>query len=235
MKNFDKRKVPLGTYHLLHELGILPEKRTRDRIVEETKELFKLMVEENSKTSFLAVSGYGDSKFWNPLEKEIMSAISHGMKFFHCLGPVICTDEDGKHASIEAYREYPKDVELWLCRTRSLYHLKIFTGMKNNSLFFHVHGECHHKPLASDREIYYISLLSNYDPNLVSKMKYFSDVLGSYETLKVIRDKVTDIKRIPVATRYQLSKAYKNGIEYGKDITLMSSKEILDLLHSKPL
>jgi len=231
MEKFDKRKVSLGTYYLLRELGILPEKRSKERIVDETKELLKRLVEENTKTQFLAVSGNADPEFWNPLKEEIMNALSQGMKFFHCLGPIVCTDEEGKHVSIEAYKEFPNDVELWLSRTRNLYHLKCFSVIKTSNPPFHVYGECYHQPLANKREIYCISLESNDDPFLFSKTKYFFGQLEEFESLKVIRDRVNDVEKIPTITRYQLDVAYSKAKVLGKGFNVLNSEEILEILH----
>lgn len=235
MKNFDKKKVTLGTYYLLQQLRVLPKKKTNEKIVKEMKELLKRLTEENNKIALYATSGEGSPELWNPLKEEIMNALSHGMKFFHCLGPVICTDNEGKHASIEAYKEYPKNVEIWLSRTRNPYHSKIFTPIKVNQNSFYAYGECHHKPLVKGREIYNISLEKADDPFYISKMMYIMQRLDDFEVFKVIRDKITDLETIPTISVDQLKMAYKRARETGKEISTLTSQEILGALYSKPL
>jgi hypothetical protein len=225
----------LETYYLLQQLRVLPEKKTNEQIVKEMKELLKRLTEENNKIALYATSGEGSPEFWNPLKEEIMNAISHGMKFFHCLGPVICTDNEGKHASIEVYKEYPKSVELWLSRTRNIYHLKIFTPIKVGENSFYAYGECHHKPLAKGREIYSVSLEDSNDPFYVSKMMYLVEKLDGFETLKIVRDKIKDLEAIPTAPVNQLKMAYNRARKTGKEIGTLTSEEILNILYSKPL
>jgi hypothetical protein len=65
-------------------------------------------------------------------------------------------------------------------------------------------------------------------------MRYLSGKLGEYEDLKIIRDRVCDVERIPTVTRYQLRTAY-NEARIEENIDILTSKEILDLSHSKPL
>jgi hypothetical protein len=195
------------------------------------KELLKRLTEENNKIALYATSGEGNPEFWNPLKEEIMNAIGHGMKFFHCLGPVICTDEEGKHATIEAYKEYPKNVEIWLSRTRNLYHLKIFTSIIDQNSF-HAYGECHHKPLAKGREIYSVALEETNDPFYVSKMMYLMDKLDSFEVLKIVRDKITYLETIPTVSVNQLKLAYNRARDIGKEINILTGEEILNLSKS---
>jgi len=235
MKNFDEHKVPSGTYYLLRQLHTLPKKKTNEQIVKEMKELLKRLTEENNRIALYATSGAGSPELWNPLKEEIMNALSHGMKFFHCLGPVICTDNEGKHASIEAYKEYPKSVELWLSRTRNPYHSKIFTPIKVNQNLFYAYGECHHKPLAKGREIYSVALEETNDPFYVSKMMYLMDKLDSFEVLKIVRDKITYLETIPTVSVNQLKLAYNRARDIGKEINILTGEEILNILYSKPL
>jgi len=234
MKNFDKKKVPLETYYLLQQLRVLPEKKTNEQIVKEMKELLKRLTEENNKIALYATSGEGSPELWNPLKEEIMNAIGHGMKFFHCLDPVICTDKEGKHATIEAYKEYPKNVEIWLSRTRNLYHLKIFTSIIDQNSFY-AYGECHHKPLTKGREIYSVSLEETNDPFYVSKMMYLMEKLDSFEVLKIVRDKIISPDNIPKVTVHQLRTAYNMAEKMGESIDTLTKYDILKFSDSKPL
>jgi len=235
MKSFDKHKVPLGTYYLLQQLHTLPKKKTNEQIVKEMKELLKRLTEENNRIALYATSGAGSPELWNPLKEEIMNALSHGMKFFHCLGPVICTDNEGKHASIEAYKEYPKSVELWLSRTRNPYHSKIFTPIKVNQNLFYAYGECHHKPFAKGREIYNISLEEADDPFYISKMMYIMERLDDFKILKFIRDKIISPDNIPKVTVHRLRVAYNTAEKMGESIDTLNRYDILKFSDSKPL
>jgi len=235
MKKFDKRKVPAVTYNILQQLSILPEKKTTEQVVKEMKKLLKQLTEENVKITLYTTSGNGNPELWNLLTEEIMNALSHGMRFFHCFGPVICTDENGKHASIEAYKEYPNSVELWLSRTRNLYHWKTFLPLKTNQDSFYTYGECYHNPFSKVREIYTISLEERKDPLYASKAIYLAWQIDEFKTFRVIRDKITNPDSIPNVTSYQLKSAYDKARKMGEDINLLTDTDIFKLLNSKHL
>jgi hypothetical protein len=189
--------------------------------------MFAWLDSEKGNKSILAFSGEADPIIWNALEGELMSAVDRGTKYIHCLGPVVCTDENGRHGILEVYKKYPEKVELRLFRTRYPYHWICFTSINDNKLFFQFKGECYHEPLTPLRKHYFISLKSDDDPHRGLKVSYWHMKQLEYRWLRVITDKVTTIDEVPTITKSQIAMIYNKLKDRGKNLDLLTSEEIL--------
>ena len=227
-------EVSRDTYNLLLLLNVIPSEHTIPQTVENFKKALSWLVdrEEAENIESVAFSGEADPRFWNAVEKELMSALNEGMTYVHCLGPVVCTDENGRNAILEAYREYPKNVELYLSRTRALYHWSCFTRRSNrhNTLLFRLYGECYHEPLASTRKEYFIYLLSQDDSFLLNKEAYWYNRQRDYLWRKPIMDKIVDVNQVPTLTLSQLKLACNRMKETGASFNVSTAKDIMNFL-----
>lgn len=227
-------EVSIDTYNLLSLLNVSPQSHTISQTVENFKKAFSWLIDQEEVASIesVAFSGEADPRFWNAVEKELMSALNEGMMYVHCLGPVVCTDENGRNLILETYREYPKNVELYLSRTRALYHWTCFTRRSDgdNKFFFQVYGECYHEPLASTRKEYFIYLLTQDDSFLLNKKAYWYNRQRDYLWRRPIMDKIVDLDQVPTLTLSELSLAYSRIKEIGADFNLLTAKDIIGFL-----
>jgi hypothetical protein len=228
-----KKQISKDTYDLLVLLRISPQEVKNSQTIKSYREVFSWLMQrrKNESINLTAFSGEADPRIWNPLEKELMEALDQGMTYVHCLGPVVCTDEKGKNVILEAFREYPKTVKLYLFRTRALYHWTCFTRRSDHDqkLFYRSYGECYHDPLPDIRREFCIYLEREDDRFSAAKTVYWHNRQLDYLWRKPVMDEVTDVKQVPTLTLSQL-KAISNKIKEGKnDFNLLPAKQILDM------
>lgn len=230
-RKFSEREVSKDTFNILSLLKVSPRPLEIPETVENFKKAFSWLLDRGKKEriELLTVSGEADPRFWNAVEKELIHAVSEGMTSVHCLGPVVCTDEYGKNAILETYKKYPENVELYLSRTRALYHWACFTRRSNdsNNLFFQLHGECYHEPLASVRREYFIYLLTDDDPFLLAKRSYWLNRQLDYKWRKPILDKVVDVHSVPTIKLSELTEVYKRVKKLKVNFNLLTAREII--------
>lgn len=228
------REVSKDTFNLLSLLNVSPYSLKISETVENFKKAFSWVLdrEDKEKIELLTVSGEADPRFWNAVETELLHALSEGVTSVHCLGPVVCTDEYGKNAILEASKKYPENVELYLSRTRALYHWACFTRRSNdyNKLFFQLYGECHHEPLANVRREYFIYLLSHDDSFLLAKKSYWLNRQRDYQWRKPILDRVVDVHSVPTITLSELAEAYEKMKKLRVNFNLLTAREIISFL-----
>jgi len=235
-RKLSPKEVSRDTFNLLSLLNVSPDSLKISETVKNFKKAFSWLLdrEKKEKIELLTVSGEADPRFWNAVEKELLYALSEGMTSVHCLGPLVCTDEYRKNALLEAYKKYPDNVELYLSRTRALYHWACFTRRSNNynKLFFQLYGECHHEPLANIRREYFIYLLGHDDSFLLAKKSYWLNRQRDYQWRKPILDKVVDVHSVPTLTLSELAKAYEKMKKLGANFNLLTAREIISFLRS---
>jgi hypothetical protein len=224
-------EVSEDTYDLLTQLGTYPRRREIRETIRNYKETFSWIVDkkEEEKIELAALSGEADPRIWNALEEEIMAALGEGMKYIHCIGPLLCTDENGRNAILEAYREYPKDVDIYLSRIRRPYHWTCFSRKTDgeSDLFFQLHGECYHEPLAAVRKGYSVCLERQDDKYLSEKVVYWHNRQRDYLWVLPIMDKVVDADQVPTLSLSQMAASYKAMAARGLNFNLSTAKEIV--------
>lgn len=214
-------EVSEDTYKLLSLLEAKLETIRIPATVEKHKVALSWMAERGYKKAELAAfSGEADPRIWNAIEPELREALSQGMKYTHIVGPVVCTDENGKNAILQLRKDYPDSVKLYLTRTRKPYHWARFTSKINDAgdLFFRLFGECYHEPLADTRKGYAIWLEERDDEFLPEKMTYWYNRNRDYVWLMPIMDEITSVDVVPTLTISQLKivceRMKKEGLEF---------------------
>ena len=186
-------------------------------------------IEEGEKVYLLANSGVTHPDIWNPLQRDIFRNLSMGMRFTHCTGPIVCTDNNGRNCVISAYLEFPEVVGIELNRTYNLYHW-ILIGVEGEKTF-KLLGEGYHRPLSTKRYCY--------QTNSDQSIELYLSKLYEYDVLKSIRDKPSSVYEIPKLTKPELGvvlEKIKNmrsaetyiteRIEDGQKIEIMTSSPI---------
>jgi len=135
-----------------------------------------------------------------------------------------------EHGITEVYSAYPKDVELYLFRTRIPYHWHRFSIKRDSSksIFYRLFGECYHKPLADPRKEYLIYLESEDDSFLSNKICYWYNRQRDFEWLLPIMDKIVDVDKIPSLTLSQLRATSKKVADSGRDFNILNAEEIVN-------
>lgn len=151
-------------------------------------------IEEGEKVYLLTNSGVTHPDIWNPLQEDIFRNLLMGMRFTHCTGPIICTDNNGRNCVISAYLEHPEVVSIELNRTYRPYHW-ILVGVEGK-IAFRLLGECYHSPLSTKRYCYQTN--SEQDAGLYLLKQY------EYDVLKPIRDKPSSVHEIPTFRKSEL-------------------------------
>ncbi len=228
-----KNEVSGDTYALLSLLEIVPFRQSKRDRIRLYKETIRWLVDraDPGEKEMIAFSGEADPQLWNALEEELKDAVENGMRYIHCLGPVLCTDEKGRNGILEVYKEYPNDVELYLFRTRIPYHWHRFSFKTDGSekIFYRLFGECYHKPLADPRKEYKIWLESEEDRHFSNKICYYYNRERDFQWLLPIMDKVVDADEIPSLTSSQLKRTCSTLENAGRDFNLLAAEEIIKL------
>jgi hypothetical protein len=224
------RVVSEDTQKLLQIINKKPQELKPYESIKRIKEMFKWLSEKEGNKSILIFSGQADPIIWNELKEDLINAAEGGTNYIHCLGPVVCVDENGRNGILEAYEKYPSKINLRLFRTRYPYHWMLFTSIENNTPFFKFKGEYYHKPLVPNRKHYFISLENSDDPYFGLKVGHWYRRQQEYESLKPIMDEVTCLDKIPTLSKSRLKAVYEKIEKGRRDPDLLDSGEILALV-----
>jgi len=226
-------EVSEDTYRLLSLLKVKLETIRISATVEKHKAALLWVAERGYKKAELtAFSGEADPRIWNAIEPELREALNQGMKYTHIIGPVVCTDENGKNAVLQLRKDYPNSTKIYLTRTRKPYHWARFTSRINGTgdLFFRLFGECRHEPLADTRKGYTICLEKKDDAFLPEKMTYWYNRNRDYLWLMPIMDEITSVDAVATLTISQLKTVCERMKKEGLEFDLETSETITSFL-----
>lgn len=224
--------VGIDSEKIIKLLSITPKPSTIEETISEIRSHFNWLCEQASDSDimFLAFSGEADPDIWNKLEKDIRECLDAGMRYTHVVGPVVCTDDNGESSILDFMREYPDQVEIYLSRLRQLYHWNCFTAL--SSLKYRLRGENYHDPLSENRKHFTIFYEKEDDKYASMKQYYWRSKINSFESIKPILEKVEDSGEIPLVTKSDLKKAYKNARRRRIPTELLNINEINQLLRN---
>ena len=223
-------KISADALPVLQALKLEPNYLTKSETVEELKGHFAWIRSQSpdSALSLLAFSGEADPNIWNYVEYDLRKSLDLGLIYKHCLGPVVCTDNDNNRNTIlEVFKDYPEAVELYLFRIRQPYHWTCFTSQA--SLKYHFRGECYHHPLENGRGNFNITLEDEHDEFFAMKRSFWHKKQNEFKTLMPIMDKVSEIKDVPTLTESEFEKVYNNANKQKMFIEILNRDEILKL------
>ena len=184
------------------------------------REMLKLGKEElynGNAVRMVANVGVTEPGIWNLLKNDLYDNLSLGMTFKHCTGPVVCTDDSGSNAVLDAAYAFPEVVSIELNRVYEPTHWMFVDG-KNN---FKVLVEGYHDPLQEERLLYSACPGNPIGRYLIGEFDW------ELETLKLVRDRPAP-REIPTIKESSLRTLLLRKV----DFDTMSAKKIYEILSS---
>ncbi|MCX6820834.1 MAG: hypothetical protein NT016_02710 [Candidatus Aenigmarchaeota archaeon] len=225
----DSPRRAFPTY-LLIEDAPLYEKSEVTNSIRSMLEFGKEELENDNRIRLLANVGITEPGIWNPLKKDLYENLSLGMKFTHCTGPVICTDDNGSNAVLDAIYEFPELVSIEVNRLYEPTHWMAIEREDRKN--FRVLVEGYHEPLQAKRCLYSAGPAEPIGRYLLGQFDWEFDVL------KIVRDRPApnDIPTLEEGSLCALLEKIKDMRMAGSYVTEVASEgQNTKIITSEPI